>query len=202
MISASGTECLGRKILVIGDVNTGKTTLCKRWLNERCQQGLGARIALLDLAPTISPELARKRGIVGAGGELRAPEGSEVLDLRAHLEPPRLSSSSESEALEKAERNAQLIETLLRRLEPQRDILFINDVTLFLQARSAASLIEAAGFDARTTLVVNGYRGERLGGGALTRHETAEMSELEKVFAERGEIVRLTHRYDLASGSV
>ncbi len=201
MMTAPGTGCLGKRILVIGDVNTGKTTLCKRWLSELCEQGLGARIALIDMAPTISPELALKRGIVGAGGELRAPDGSGVLDLRAHLEPPRLSSSSESEALDKAERNAQLMETLIGQLEPQRDILFINDVTLFLQARSAASLIEAAGFDTRTTLVVNGYRGERLGGGALTRHETAEMSELEKVFAERGEVVRLTHRYDSAPGS-
>ena len=201
MMPAPDAGCLGKRILVIGDVNTGKTTLCKRWLSELCQQGLGPRIALLDLAPTISHELALKRGIVGAGGELRAPEGSQVLDLRAHLEPPRLSSSSEGEALEKAERNAQLIDALLRRLEPQRDILFINDVTLFLQARNAASLIEAAGFDSRTTLVVNGYRGERLGGGALTRQETAEMSELEKVFAERGEVVRLTHRYDSTPNS-
>ena len=195
MTTAPSAGCLGKKILVIGDVNTGKTTLCKRWLTELCQQGLGARIALLDLAPTISRELALQRGIVGAGGELRAPAGSEVLDLRATLEPPRLSSSSEGEALEKAERNAQLIETLSCQLEPQRDILFINDVTLFLQARSAASLIESARFDRKTTLVVNGYRGERLGGGALTRHETAEMSELEKAFANPGKVVTLTHRY-------
>ena len=201
MMTAPGAGCLGKRILVIGDVNTGKTTLCKRWLNELCQQGLGARIALIDMAPTIPPELALKRGIVGAGGELRAPAGSEVLDLRAPLEPPRLSSSTESEALEKAERNAQIIATLISRLEPQRDILFINDVTLFLQARSAASLIEAAEFDKRTTLIVNGYRGERLGGGALTRHETAEMSQLEKAFAEQNEIVRLTHRYDSAPNS-
>ena len=195
MMTAPGTGCLGKRILVIGDVNTGKTTLCKRWLSELCQQGLGTRIALIDMAPTIPPELALKRGIVGVGGELRAPEGSGVLDLRAHLEPPRLSSSSESEALEKAAHNAQLIEALIGRLEPRRDILFINDVTLFLQARSAASLIEAVGFDRRTTLVVNGYRGERLGGGALTRHETAEMGELEKAFANPGKVVTLTHRY-------
>ena len=201
MTNAHNAGCLGKRILVIGDVNTGKTTLCKRWLSELCQHGLGARIALLDLAPTISRELALQRGIVGAGGELRAPAGSEVLDLRATLEPPRLSSSSEGEALEKAERNAQLIETLICQLEPQRDILFINDVTLFLQARSAASLIDAAGFDKRTTLVINGYRGERLGGGALTRHETAEMNALEKVFAEQGEVVRLTHRYDSTPNS-
>ncbi len=201
MTAMPGAGPLGKRILVIGDVNTGKTTLCKRWLSELCQQGLDTRIALIDMAPTIPPELALKRGIVGAGGELRAPAGREVLDLRAPLEPPRLSSSSESEALEKAERNAQIIDTLISRLEPERDILFINDVTLFLQARSAASLIEAAELDTRTTLVVNGYRGERLGGGALTRHETAEMAELEKTFADQGEIVRLTHRYDSTPGS-
>ena len=195
MTTLPGGECLGKRILVIGDVNTGKTTLCQRWLNELCRQGLGTRIALIDMAPTVSRELALKRGIIGAGGELRAPAESGVLDLRVHLEPPRLSSSTESEALEKAERNAQLIEALISRLEPVRDILFINDVTLFLQARSAASLIEAVGFDRRTTLVVNGYRGERLGGGALTRHETAEMGELEKAFANPGKVVTLTHRY-------
>ena len=195
MTTLPGGECLGKRILVIGDVNTGKTTLCQRWLSELCRQGLGTRIALIDMAPTVSRELALKRGIIGAGGELRAPAESGVLDLRAHLEPPRLSSSTESEALEKAERNAQLIEALISRLEPVRDILFINDVTLFLQARSAASLIEAVGFDRRTTLVVNGYRGERLGGGALTRHETAEMGELEKAFANPGKVVTLTHRY-------
>ena len=195
MTTLPGGECLGKRILVIGDVNTGKTTLCQRWLNELCRQGFGTRIALIDMAPTVSRELALKRGIIGAGGELRAPAESGVLDLRAHLEPPRLSSSTESEALEKAERNAQLIEALISRLEPVRDILFINDVTLFLQARSAASLIEAVGFDRRTTLVVNGYRGERLGGGALTRHETAEMGELEKAFANPGKVVTLTHRY-------
>lgn len=195
MTTLPGGECLGKRILVIGDVNTGKTTLCQRWLNELCRQGFGTRIALIDMAPTVSRELALKRGIIGAGGELRAPAESGVLDLRAHLEPPRLSSSTESEALEKAERNARLIEALISQLEPVRDILFINDVTLFLQARSAASLIEAVGFDRRTTLVVNGYRGERLGGGALTRHETAEMGELEKAFANPGKVVTLTHRY-------
>ena len=54
MMTAPGAECLGRRILVIGDVNTGKTTLCKRWLHELCQRGLDTRIALLDLAPTMA----------------------------------------------------------------------------------------------------------------------------------------------------
>jgi len=187
---------LGRRILVTGDVNTGKTTQCRRWLEALCRQGLGRRIALLDMAPTIPPELARARGMRGVGGELLPPPDCGILDLRAHLLPPRLSSTSDAEALEKAARNAAIIDALISKLRREHDILFINDVTLFLQTRRTASLIEAADFDRRTTLIVNGYRGERLGGGELTRHETTEMAELARFFAATGEVVHLTQRYD------
>ncbi|SDI75837.1 hypothetical protein [Propionivibrio dicarboxylicus] len=196
MTEAAGATPLGRRILVIGEVNTGKTTQCRRWLEELCHQGLGQRIALIDMAPTIPPDLAKARGLRGVGGELRPPPDSGVLDLRAHLVPPRLSSSSDAEALDKATRNAGIIDALIAALRPERDILFINDVTLFLQTRCAASLIDAADFKRRTTLIVNGYRGERLGGGELTRHETAEMAELVRTFAATGEILHLTQRYD------
>ena len=73
MLTEASTDCLGKRLLVVGEVNTGKTTLCKRWLAELCQRGLGGRITLVDMAPTISHALALKRGIVGAGGELRPP---------------------------------------------------------------------------------------------------------------------------------
>ena len=201
MLNEPLADCLGTRRLVIGEVNTGKTTLCKRWLEELCQRALGKRIALIDMAPTIPHALAVQKGIAGAGGELRPPANSGVLDLRAHLEPPRLSSSSESEAQEKAQRNAQIIDSLIAQLPPERDILFINDITLYLQTRSAANLINAAAFDRKTTLIVNGYQGERLGGGELTRHETAEMTELQRVFTQHGEVIRLTHRYDPAPGN-
>lgn len=196
MTMSQEADPLDRRILVTGDVNTGKTTQCRRWLDALCQQSLGHRIALLDMAPTIPPDLAKARGMHGVGGELRPPPESGVLDLRALLQPPRLSSTSDAEALAKATDNAEVIDTLIARLCPERDILFINDVTLFLQTRSAASLIDVATFDRRTTLIVNGYRGERLGGGELTRHEAAEMAELERAFAATGEVLHLTRRYD------
>lgn len=195
MTMSQEADPLGRRILVTGDVNTGKTTQCRRWLEALCRQGLGHRIALLDLAPTIPPELARARGMRGVGGELRPPPERGVLDLRAPLVPPRLSSTSDAEALAKAADNAEVIDSLIAGLRPERDILFINDVTLYLQARTAAHLIDAADFDSRTTIIVNGYRGERLGGGELTRHEAAEMAELVRLFAATGEIVHLTRRY-------
>ena len=93
---------LGKKLLVMGDINAGKTTLCRQWLARLCAQGQGGRIVVLDLAPDIPPALAQARGLAGAGGYLLPPPDSDVLDLRTHLHAPRLSSATEAEAEEKA----------------------------------------------------------------------------------------------------
>lgn len=188
--------CLGKHLLILGDVNTGKTTLCHQWLVQLCQQGLGARIALIDMAPHIPEALALERGIVGAGGSLTPPPASGVLDLRTHLDAPRLSSTSEAEAMAKAVRNAKAIETLFEQLPGRRrDILFINDVTLYLQAGLAVDLLKHVAKAGSTTLVVNGYWGDRLGGGELTRREKAETQRLRQSFALEGSVLELTHRY-------
>lgn len=189
-------DCLGKQLLVMGDVNTGKTTLCRQWLVQLCQQGLAERIALIDMAPHIPAALALERGLVGAGGSLLPPPASGVLDLRTHLDAPRLSSTSEAEAMAKAVRNAQAIETLLEQLpRSRRDILFINDVTLYLQAGSAAELLAHIAKASIKTLVVNGYWGDRLGGGELTRREKTETQGLRQFFALEGKVLELTHCY-------
>jgi hypothetical protein len=196
MRELQNVDCLGKRLLILGDVNTGKTTLCHQWLVQLCQQGLGARIALIDMAPHIPQALALERGIVGAGGSLTPPPSSCVLDLRTHLDAPRLSSSSEAEAMAKAARNAKAIEALLEQLPgSRRDILFINDVTLYLQAGLAVDLLKHIAKAGITTLVVNGYWGDRLGGGELTRREKAETQRLRQSFALKGSVLELTHRY-------
>jgi len=191
-----GEDYLGKKLLILGEVGTGKTTLCRQMLDYLCRQGLGTRTTVIDMAPHIPQVLARQRGIVGAGGYLVPPPGSGVLDLRAHLDPPRLSSKSEAEALGKAKRNAEIIATLLDQLVPEeRDILLINDVTLYLQAGLATQLIERAAFARMNTLLVNGYAGQRLGGGELTAREKTETGVLRLWFENEGRVVTLTEVY-------
>lgn len=196
MSELQNENCLGKHLLIMGDVNTGKTTLCRQWLVQLCQQGLGARIALIDMAPHIPEALALERGLVGAGGSLLPPPASGVLDLRTHLDAPRLSSTSEAEAMAKAVRNAHAIEALFAQLPgSRRDILFINDVTLYLQAGFTAGLLKHIAKAGIKTLVVNGYWGERLGGGELTRREKAETQHLRQAFAHQGKILELTRCY-------
>ena len=187
-------DLLGKKLLVMGDINAGKTTLCRQWLARLCAQGQGGRIVVLDLAPDIPPALAQARGLAGAGGYLLPPPDSDVLDLRTHLHAPRLSSATEAEAEEKAAENARAIEALFDQLPPSgsgRDVLFINDVTLYLQAGFAADLLGNLGKADFTTLVVNGYWGQRLGDSALSRREREQTRRLREHFANHGKVLDL-----------
>ncbi|HXD43229.1 MAG TPA: hypothetical protein VN649_21880 [Ramlibacter sp.] len=183
-------DWLGRKLLILGDVNAGKTTFTRAILEAFCRQGLGPRVAVLDLAPEIPAELAERRGLPGVGGGLVPPAGAGALYLRDRLEPPRLSSTSGAEALRKAEHNRLAIDRLLQDAElARRDIVFANDVTLYLQAGSAATLLERLGH--ATTLVVNGYWGDRLGSGELSRRERAETAKLLAWFEAAGTVMNL-----------
>jgi len=187
-------DLLGKKLLVMGDINAGKTTLCRQWLARLCAQGQGGRIVVLDLAPDIPPARAQARGLAGAGGYLLPPPDSDVLDLRTHLHAPRLSSATEAEAEEKAAENARAIEALFDQLPPSgsgRDVLFINDVTLYLQAGFAADLLGNLGKADFTTLVVNGYWGQRLGDSALSRREREQTRRLREHFANHEKVLDL-----------
>jgi len=174
------SDVLGRRILIFGEVNTGKTTLAKTILDALCAGGLSSRIAVIDMAPEIPREIAMERAILGVGGKL-LPRGQDVLYLAAPLKPPRLSARTQDEALRIAEENKEKIEALLEAFGPSgRDILFINDVSLYLHAGTTERLM---GYVASaTTIVANGYYGERLGSGIITLHEAAEMGKLIDAF--------------------
>lgn len=180
-------EFLGKRTLIAGDVNTGKTTLTQRILDALCGQGLGPKIVIIDMAPEVPEAMIREKGLTGVGGRLRPPADGDVVYLRDDLIPPRLSSRSEAEAEEKAIQNARKIEVLFWKYhELGREILFMNDISLYLQAGRAAQLIRW--MEESKTVVANGYFGKKLGSGALSRRERKEM-EILRAFFDR--VIRL-----------
>lgn len=188
MTAFNPDDFLHRKTLILGDVNTGKTTLARSVLEAFCRKGLGQRIVIVDMAPEIKTTPAGGHELAGVGGKLTPPEGWDVLYLGGRFEPPRLSSKTEEEALRKARLNQLKIELLLREADHhKRDILFINDASMYLQAGSAEDL--TARIAAADTAVVNGYWGKRLGGGIVSERERAEMAQLKSYFHEQGMIV-------------
>ncbi len=181
-------DFLGRRTLIVGDINAGKTFRTGEILEAFCGAGLGGRIVILDLAPEIPEKLAAEKGLRGAGGRLFPPPGRDVRVFEASPEPPRLSSRTEAEALEKARRNRLVIEALFPRVsETSRDILFINDVSLYLQAGNAEDLISF--LHRFGTVIANGYWGNRLGGGSLTDREKEQMKRLMAGFEEHGRVI-------------
>jgi len=170
-------DWLGRRSLILGEVNAGKTRLCRRVLAAVLTLVKAEAVAVLDLAPEVPARERERPGPAGVGGRLAPPPGSAVLYLRADLAAPRLSSRSEAEALAKAEANRRAIEPLWLELERSgRPVVFLNDLSMYLQAGRAEDLI--ARLAGAQTVVANGYSGLSLGGGELSRRERVEMDRL------------------------
>ena len=173
-------DVLGRRILITGDVNTGKTTVTKVILDMLCTSRLSPRIAVVDMAPEIPEAVALERGVLGVGGKLLSGD-EDVLYLASPLRPPRLSARTEEEALLIAEENREKIEVMLEAfISSGRDILFVNDVSLYLHAGTTERLMRYMA--AATTIVANGYYGEKLGPGIVSAREATEMRKLIDAF--------------------
>lgn len=172
-------QLIGRRTVIAGEVNTGKTTLTARLLAGLAGLGLEPRLLVWDLAPVIptGPDLRP-----GIGGRLALPESRDILCLRPGPVPPRLTAGPDAAlAVELARANSDLLRRSLARWDPAvRDVVVINDVTLFLQGASAAELIGL--IEPASTVIANGYHGTSLAaeGAAdpLSAHERREMEQL------------------------
>jgi hypothetical protein len=174
---------LGTWTLILGEVNTGKTTLTGDILSIISPLIAKARLAVIDLAPVVPAHITLKLGLSSVGGHLNRPESKKGLYLTAQIDPPRLSTDSEEAAAAVAGRNRIKIEKLLQIFsKSRRDVLFINDVSLYLQAGKARDLIRY--LNPVDTLVVNGYFGEKLGQGLLSQREHREMKALMPSFSQ------------------
>jgi len=180
---------LHRFTLIIGEVNTGKTTLTQE-IFEAFRALDGVRVAVVDLAPAIGSSDLKGRTTT-IGGTLEVTGGKGIRYYHGSFHAPRLQGNDESEALRLAEENAQLIEPLFQQaLAEGLDALFVNDCSLYLQAGEPAKLIRWIG--SAETAIVNGYWGESLGGGILSTREREGMAEL---INRSDHLIRLTEKY-------
>jgi hypothetical protein len=168
-------QYLNRFTLIVGEVNTGKTTLTQRILDRYCRRVAG-RAAVVDLAPVIPP-LDAGANRSGIGGTLTVSQPDRVRYFHCAVHAPRLSGKSEREMLILADQNAKRIESLFEQaFSEQIDALFINDCSLYLHAGRVEKLI--TWIESTETVIVNGYYGTALGEGALSARERENMEHL------------------------
>jgi hypothetical protein len=171
-------ELLGSWTLIVGEVNTGKTELLSRIMAAVAAYDPG-RMALIDMAP----ELTR-----GVGGKLTTPPGVDLRVCAPAMAAPRLTGKTPQEVLALARANAaRLDEAFEGYLAAPAQVLFINDVSLYLQAGDPAKLYQV--LEATPTVVLNGYLGVSLRGGRMGALERRRMEELA---ARCGRVYRLT----------
>ena len=161
-------EYLGRRSLIMGDVNSGKTSLTRSIAEAIIRTGKAGQMVVLDLAPETTK---------GIGGTLKLPESHCCRSLSCAVTPPRLTGTTAVEIQALAEQNAQAIEPLLEAAGKARgEVLVVNDASLYLQAGLIDRL--TAAMAAYATVVVNAYFGRSFRPAPFTQFERDQVHSL------------------------
>ncbi len=162
---------MNRRTIIIGDVNSGKTSQTLNILKLFLKAGHAKKIAILDLAPG---------NIQGIGGKMEPPLDEPLLYLTTSILAPRLTGKDEHHTLKLAEKNATAIEKLFTKFYRQkRELLFVNDVTLYFQAGDFERFTKI--LDTTSTQIINAYYGHTFSDSELTRCEKNLTEELMKL---------------------
>jgi hypothetical protein len=171
-------EFLNKKILIIGDVKSGKTKFTAELLKEAFELGYSFKTAVIDLAPKIKGFA----DFIGAPLTNYIKLNSLVMYLRPEVKAPRVEGKNKEEILRIAEENAAAIEKAFSKfLEGNREILFINDASLYLHKGDLNKLFSIL-FKANTA-ILNGYYGKFFNndlGSGISLREKSLMMELAK----------------------
>jgi hypothetical protein len=161
-------DYLGSRTLIMGDVNSGKTSLTRSIAEAIIRTGDSGQMVVLDLAPETTK---------GIGGTLKLPESHCCRLLRCAVTPPRLTGTTAAEIQALAEQNAQAIEPLLETAGKTRgEVLVVNDASLYLQAGPLDRL--TAVMAAYATVMVNAYFGRSFRPAPFTQFERDQVNAL------------------------
>ncbi len=167
-------QYLGRQTLLAGAVNAGKTTRTEAAVQQFLAAGYGARIVILDLAPD---------PVKGIGGKLWSDRLTSVEYLTDTIHAPRLMGKDNAHTLALAKENTETIQGLFKQAEStDKDILILNDVTLYLQAGEFELLCKF--LDRFSTKFINAYYGTSFDDSDLSRRERELTEALMKMSDE------------------
>jgi len=169
---------LSKRVLIVGEVGTGKTALTAHLIRKAVEAGLEEQITILDLAPKVIIQKGRKisgrvRDLISLPRRIRHLTSDKI---RA----PRIKGRSREEVISYAQQNREVIERLFDKFtKTPTPILFVNDVTLCLHLGDIGRLKEV--FSKAETVIINAYEGTILQddlGSGISDREKAQVNQL------------------------
>ena len=148
-------DVIGRRVLILGEVRSGKTALLARLLKELTEVADAKEITVIDLAPQRIGEIGGK-----ISDYLDSVEEIRYLSPK-RVYTPRVTGSSREEVLAYAELNRSLMEPLFAEfVQRATKVLVLNDVTLYLHAGELGRILNCVKL--AETFVATAYYGSRL----------------------------------------
>jgi len=160
-------DIIGKRVLILGEVGSGKTLLASKLLKELMTIIDPREITIIDMAP---------RRIDEVGGKIS--DYVDSIDKARYLSPkkvyaPRLAGTSRKQVLEYARLNRRALEPLLAEFSRSpTKVLILNDVTLYLHAGRLGRILGCMRL--AETFLATAYRGSRLAedhGSGITSRE-------------------------------
>jgi GTPase SAR1 family protein len=168
-----------KKILIIGDVGSGKTQLTAKIIESLLENKGKDNITIIDMAPSVIPKIGGKISLY-----------TNVLKLKyltsQNIRAPRTEGKDKENVSSLANLNKNLIEPLIETyLNNPTEILIINDLSLYLHAGSIEKIEKC--MDLANTFIANAYYGKHFSddrGSGINEREKNLIEELMKKFDE------------------
>jgi len=158
-----------KRTIIIGEVNTGKTTFLYQILKGFLEEG-ETHLAVIDLAP---------ESVKNIGGKMRMEGLNSIRYCTAQIVAPRLTGKTSDEVEKLAKQNVKLIDHIFRDYSKNpAKVLLINDVSIYLQTGDLDKILSL--LKTTPTVIMNGYYGSSLGGGELGKRERENMDKLQE----------------------
>jgi len=183
-VKLEGKNIVGRRVLILGEVGSGKTLLTSRLLKELMTLFNPEEITVIDLAPQRIGEV---------GGKLS--DYVDSIDKVRYLSPervyaPRLMGISREHVLKYAELNRRGMEPLFNEfVQRTTKILILNDITLYLHAGKLETVLKCMRL--AETFLATAYYGSRLAEDRGSGISVREKQLVEKLATYMDQIIKM-----------